>query len=226
MADNPAEGNRHSSINKLLCVHQSALLEVAEAKYTCRVHDFTEEIITLTAPLDDRGHPVRVTQGTPVRVVLQTNQGFLGFDTQSVGPKVVANLPLLDVSRPLQVERTDRREYYRVPVNLPLSYCPAGESHYQTGRITDISGGGLLCVLPRSFMVEHGMLLDICLTLSTSRDPIEVQVCVKKVFEAPPRSESHRVACEFVDIPQRMREIVIRFVAQRQLELIRAGVLQ
>lgn len=215
-----------SPIDPLVRVHQSALLEVNEKeRYTCRVYDFAESFISLSAPTDDNNLPVIVRSGTNVRVVLQSGNGFIGFAAKVIGPRVVNGVPVLDITKPKRIEKSDRREYYRVPVDLPMQYRLISEDLYRTCRIADISGGGLLCLIPRYTHIEHGSEFDIRLSLANIGNTIEARVVVRKVFEPAPRSDNIRVACEFLDIPPRTREAIIRYVAQRQLELIRAGVL-
>lgn len=214
-----------NTIDAVLHVHQNVHVEIGEDTYSCRVHDFGSTEIHITAPLDENALPILLPVRTPIRVVLLAREAFLGFEAHVESTRVVDGIPLFTIPKPKEAQLTDRRAYYRVPTDLPVQYRLGEGQDYGEGRIANISGGGALCLLPRDIAPERNTTLELCFALPTAAQPLQIRALVHLVKSPSPRSMYCKVGCEFVDLPKQTREVIIRYVTQRQLELIRSGVL-
>lgn len=209
-------------LSRVLSVHQSALVDYQERKYNCRVHDFDTDTISLTALIDERGLPIYLEPGTSVEITLQVDNAFYGFQSKVISSIVKEDMPIVVCARPEEVRRTDRRGYFRVPVNFSCTY-QVNEGHKPCqGRVLDISGGGISFLVDAKTLVKKGDMLYVSFTLPGDEKELGIKVNVRLVIPSNMASWQ-RVAVEFHEITEATRESIIGYVARRQLELIRAG---
>lgn len=212
-------------LDRELRVHQKAHVEAGDRLYFCRVHDFDSSQIRFTAPLDTQGLPVLLGVGRHIDVVLPTRVGLLGFAARVQATEVIDGVPLFSVARPEGTQLTDRRSYYRVPTELPMQYRLRSNQAWRQGQIVNISGGGALCQLsPDEMALRETGMLELLFQLPMTARPLQVKARVCYVSE-PQRGTELLAACEFQNLPGATRELIIRYVAERQQELIRAGTL-
>lgn len=209
-------------LNRVLSVHQRALVEYDTRKYNCRVYDFDANTISLTALIDERGLPIYLLPDTPIEIILQSGNAFYGFDSRVVTSRVEENAPIVVCTRPQAAQRTDRRGYFRVPVNLACAYQVNEEAERGQGRVLDISGGGICCLVNAEASVKQGDVLHIYLSLPGIEKDLSIKANVRMVNSGAMESWQ-RVAGEFHEINETTREKIIAFAVRRQLELIRSG---
>jgi hypothetical protein len=122
-----------------------------------------------------------------------------------------------------EMRRQQEREYIRVPAILELQATgPGPDGRRCQFRITsiDISAAGMLLAseLPMSPGVEIG------LQLPNQPQPHDVHARVVRMARTAPSANSRsELGVAFVDLPATVREQIIRFVMQVQLELRRKG---
>ncbi|MGI6226653.1 MAG: flagellar brake protein, partial [Peptococcales bacterium] len=119
-----------------------------------------------------------------------------------------------------------RRDFVRIPVSLSLEYRvengAKSEETFHTGVIRDLSGGGAQLASKRKLV--KGTILQVKFSL-----PEDLIVCKAKVMwvytEVKEQKETYLIGLKFIDINERLRERIIRYVFKRQRELIQKGVL-
>lgn len=153
------------------------------------------------------GMTVRVTWGVPDPVQAR---GY-GFDSR------VVSTPMPGVARvafPDRVERVERRRMVRVACDLEL--VVRGPEGRASGRCVDLSGAGVRAEISRSLAADA--LVRITLELHDQR------VCTRgRVVASSLLSPSgHEVRLAFLHPDDVVEQAIVRFVLDRQRELIRS----
>jgi len=141
---------------------------------------------------------------------------------------------ILQVGHSEDIERTQRRHYYRIYVSLPLYFRPLTEEQRATirknrnisfpkelkpysGMITSISGGGISFISELPFPKRKILWLEIILSESQIISNIYGRVIrSKKISE-----NNFKLFLEFLLITEKEREIIVRFVVTKQREKIK-----
>lgn len=118
---------------------------------------------------------------------------------------------LLELTMPEKWEKERRRQYFRVPVDLPVQWDD------QRGRCLNLSGNG--CLFIASTAMEPGQSLALTISLPDRDIPVQARV----VRVEPALAGRCRVACTFLEIDERDRDHLLRYLLDRQRELIRQG---
>jgi c-di-GMP-binding flagellar brake protein YcgR len=134
---------------------------------------------------------------------------------------------LLEISELVFVRREQRREFVRVPVLLDIDYAldpPVGrELEWKSAVAVDISGGGariFLADCPE--WLEHGETVKAVLPIGPDGDPFEVSAKIVRI-EKPDMSRQHgvHIGVRFIGLTDKEQTEIVRFVFDRQRELIR-----
>jgi len=126
----------------------------------------------------------------------------------------------IDRPRMQDVTRDQRREFVRVPVDLPIKveYTFEGKLQAQSLRTRDISAGGLAVLLPRTVSFRPGMLVQVKCTLPHVNSLIEVRCLV--IWVSPRNQAGYASASlQFMSLPERTRQKVVQFTFWRQRNL-------
>ena len=138
---------------------------------------------------------------------------------------------LLLISDPEFIRREQRREFVRVPVVLDAQIAcnpamrDASTDEWVTVVASDISGGGVgLFIWNKDVPVwlSAGRRIWIALPIGSDGSTVRVMgqvVRLEKPEEGP--SDGLSVGIRFVEVSERERRVIIRFVFDRQRELIR-----
>lgn len=144
--------------------------------------------------------------------------------------------PLLVLSPPSYMERIERRKFFRLPIVLPVRFkpvsFPAGfeESASQrrqvmagwrselnqelyTGRVADISGGGLLMITDYPLSKEDELFLEIFVS------DLPLQVAARVTWFESAKSVNttiQKVGVQFVGLEESKRERIINFIFQEE----------
>jgi len=138
-------------------------------------------------------------------------------------------VPLLGIAADGEVERLQRREYYRLPVSVPVEARPEGEEEAQwmTGHTLDLSAGGML--LSIRLDVQEGDRLELRVYLGQEEMVPAVAEVVRRESlagpELPRRVPRRRFGLKFVEIDMRDRDRIVRFIFREQGRLRRTGLL-
>ncbi len=211
-------------LDDILAVHQLVQVVWEKSKHNCRVQDFDRQTISFSAPTNAGGQPILFKAGTSLEIMLQVESSLYVCTGRVLTNKVMDSIPVVVLAKPKKAKSSERRGYFRVWVNMELMYKRVDEQEYRHGRMVDISGGGVLCQVRPEFYVQPGDKLDLQFDLPAVSQPVTVTVVVRKV-SSKVNGLWRRIACEYDQITAPTREKIIFFVSQRQLELIKAGLL-
>lgn len=111
----------------------------------------------------------------------------------------------------------DKREYFRLTVNLPMAYQLEGEtvSSTPTSMSLNLSGGGVGFVAQRKFNLDDLLLLKILLP---SQPPIFARAKVVRTAQLEKNTTSHSIGAQFTDLDDKGKEQILKYLINTQLE--------
>lgn len=181
--------------------------------YKTMVHDTNADSLVLLAPLAE-GAVVRLPEGSEVNLTQDSSPKAYAAMVQVIETKP-GEPPLLYTTQPQKIAKVSRRRFFRVEVDLPMS--AGGVS----GRVTNLSGSGLMALVPTGLAKEGGPL-EVKLELPGLPAPLPLRGKVVRLTKA---NDAERVAVHFTSLTERIRDEIIRYVTARQRELLSLGLL-
>jgi len=194
--------------------------ESMREEYDSRVLDVLDDSIIIDIPLHQRDH-----------VALQRKQfrsfwvGFRGRDGALCKYQAhlleVETTPVLawKITSPSvgNISREQRREFARVPVDLParLDLLSVVNPRTYNVYVRDLSGGGMSVLLSKQQTLHPGEYVLIRFVIPTSQRPVEVKCFVIRI--GPQNERGYAVASlQFLNISEPIRKRVIQYVYMRQ----------
>jgi c-di-GMP-binding flagellar brake protein YcgR len=159
---------------------------------------------------------------------------FYEFDTHLVSYEFKGRKSFLVLAKPENIQRIQRREYYRLKIALPLyfrpySAVPARKPQlFRPVETKDVSGGGLLFV--SEVILKKNAFLDLLLELPPENiepiptTPPNIILCIGQVIMVKKdnkESQAYHYSIHFTCIEPADRENIVRFVFDRQVKLRR-----
>jgi len=219
-------------VEDVLAVNQKVTLVVLEGRnagsYPSRVEDIGFDAVVVAAPTH-KGAVLRLAEGDAVRVQAVQRDAVYCFDTV-VEMTIIHPFPMLQLARPAEIVREQRRRYARADVSLPARYrCLDHKSGRRLapykGTATNVSGGGaLILTLHSRSDLKVGSQVDIELELPDGKVSAK-GVVVRASTEQAEMGKVQKIAVEFKDIDEKQRDVLAKYVLQRQFELRRKGLL-
>jgi len=218
----------------LLKIRDKAELHIATEDsvriFLVGVQDITEEGIYIDRPIIDRSLLPSTTQGD-IMLVYTRNDATYRFRTKVINEQYLGRLPVLIVEHPKELERVQRRNYFRLNITLPIEYQQRKllelnkNAPFKTGTILDISAGGVKFSVPiaQINMLKKGDILQLKFNLPTIDKMIETEaVTLKKSIDMENESKGI-IVCRYIDIsPKSMEAITVHNIRYQQRYLIEA----
>jgi len=186
-------------------------------EYKSRVEGILSDGIAVAPPTRRR-----IVSGTSCWVYFLARGQRYGFSTRVRGygkDRVV----LLLLDRPQEILRLQRRKYFRVPIEIPVDFrvdeVSSEEPALLSGVIRNISSGGVLLMVSRD-VVQEGRELRLTFSLPPGTPLTEIPGKIVRVEETK-RGGHYAYGVEFIDVHNRIRDIIMRFVFNREIELNR-----
>ncbi|MFP4035857.1 MAG: flagellar brake protein [Desulfovermiculus sp.] len=115
------------------------------------------------------------------------------------------------------------RAYFRVQASLETRIRPRQEADQgyclRTGRVLDLSGGGMLMQTAEYF--SPGTIFDLDFGLETSERQVII-VCSAEVVRCTTKGKGgYETAVEFQDLPEEQRDVIMSYCFTRQREQMR-----
>lgn len=198
-------------------------LQIEERWYPSLVMDYNEEKTLVVGVPQDHGTEVMVSNDTPLLVELPLPDGLRRFQT-TVLQRVAGLSPGLVLTWPREIERIQRRDFFRVDVErkADVSYTElaSGERRTASGWTIDLSGGGVRLALPEPIPAETPLSLRLFLQQD------ETQLCDARVIRSGqrpnmPPAQKYWVACQFIDPSEAFQKEIVKLVFDIQREQMR-----
>ncbi|WP_059106008.1 flagellar brake protein [Shouchella shacheensis] len=194
--------------------------------YKARIADMFSSHLAVEVPTHDKSGRVRIfEQGQQLKAWFVDKQGnCYVFSTVVIG-REKDRIPLLLMTHPhRELHKIQRREFVRVPSQLPLTLHSVKDNEFPSIKALtrNISGGGLAFILKEAPPFESGTNLRFSLELPSSKeDVVSVEGTAQVVRIAPPaeKVDPYQVFLQFSAIEEKERQAIIRYTFRRQLKL-------
>lgn len=196
--------------------------DTSENSYKSRVADLDDEFIYADVPVHQgTGREMDVHVDTMLVVEYAASDNDVYQYTSPILGLSYIPTPAVRLTHPLKspdLTRIQRREYFRVSLDAPVKLtCErTGETH--TAQAVDISGGGLAVRTREPVDIQFRDRVAIDVTLPYTGYRLQVRCQVVRVEE---EGRGRTVSMQFVEIPERVRDQVVRYTFMRQRALRR-----
>ena len=209
----------------------AATIEVngPEEAYPTRIEEVRSDYLVVGTPMQRREY-VKLPSGQKLLLsVIRRNNPYF-FETTIVGEEWVEGQQHTLLRRPADNAGVALREHVRVPVTISDGQFwwegPNGKFGPTTsGQLIDVSAGGMQVVTKTGLPVGTRVLTRF--TLSRQLGHLMLDARVLRDFErtSDVGVTSHRAQLQFLDLTDKDRDRLIKFVFQRERELRQKGVL-
>lgn len=184
-----------------------------------------KDIAFIAAPIHEgRLYPVQI--GTKAAVSFIKDNNLYEFYANVIDRESKHNLAMLKIQTTSQIEKVQRREFFRFDCSIPVNYrvvesvkVKSSEDYINTVT-RDLSGGGLCMRLKEP--VEMDKLLECELLISSKVNFIGKVVRLTK-YDTMQGLYKYEIGISFEKIDGVMREKVISYIFQEQRRLLKKG---
>ncbi len=210
-----------------------------ELKITAASGDASRELLSSVVRVSEReimiampvikGEVYALEEGAKINVeFIRENDAIYRFRSRIL-KSFAGRLPLLFIAHSRDMERVQLRRHFRIKTELPVRYrvlaaeqlekpleAFVGVENWKEGKVINISGGGVL-VEPAGEISEGDYI-----NFDTSLDDDKTQVNLTcEVVRITYEEDSKIAHAAFVGITENVRDKIIKYVFQRQLDKIR-----
>jgi len=186
------------------------------AVFAVRVQDFASDGIIIDRPIIEQ-RLMPVVPGREIEIIFQRQDATYRFQTRIVREDHLEKLPVLVIEPPKQVDRIQRREYFRLDIDLPVRYrklaAPGGEAlcEYMRGMILDLSAGGVKfwADIPSELLLDIGDVLMFGFNLSSTLSVAGLEGRILKKIDDLRLGDRFTFACRFLNIPSYIQEAIV-----------------
>ncbi len=190
------------------------------------VAEITDDIIILYHQLRGQKSSV-LAPGLNARITYADQIAMYNFETTILEVSGVSRLNIV-ITLPDKVNRTQRRNYVRIDVRLPLEYYRLKDglatnfTNYQT-TTKDISGGGLR--FTSDFLIALGTELETIIDIPGQGKINAIAQVVRCIPTGRGNVVKYSIGVEFTLIEKKDRERIIRYLFEHQRELRKKGLI-
>jgi c-di-GMP-binding flagellar brake protein YcgR len=185
----------------------------------CEIIGFTKDTVMLEYPPAEEEIVSEMKIGVDVELLFYTEEGVVVMQAKTKN-KVLDEA--IVTSYPVEKERIQRREYFRVYLQrkIEIKYHDGERICKYEGKTIDLSGGGVR--FWTSVPLQPGFSADISLhieDLSATKDPIRAsgKILYTKPVEEKPKG--YISVIKFADITPRTRQLIMKACFKLQLEM-------
>lgn len=200
-------------------------------QFKSRLADETDDAYFMEPPVADHiDEPYIPRQGHTWRVSYSPiGSALFSFDTV-VLDVVHNNVSYVQLKRPAltDVEKIQRREFLRMPLNLDVTLEADDGSYHLHGVTLDVSGGGISISCHAETPAQQGDCLSGTLSLPAEdhrASGTEIPISIELLRVERPADQEKRLICysRFTSIKAKDRAAIIRLCNKRQRELYLKG---
>ncbi|MBM3326566.1 MAG: hypothetical protein FJY65_06260 [Calditrichaeota bacterium] len=205
---------------------------ISVSVFDVRVQDIQPDGIYIDRPvIDKRLMPVKI--GSEIELQYQRVDATYRFKTSIIREEQHGPLPILVVKHPTQLERIQRREHFRLDIEIPVRYnriINAKSMEYspsRSGIALDLSAGGIkfTTAAEGASEIKTGSRLQISFTLERQFSVFRIEAVVLKINPDPRREDYLELICRFINIPRNIQEaIIVHNIRYQQRYRVEKGV--
>lgn len=187
--------------------------------YLSLIEDVTDNTIVVDNPVE-KGDIVPFQIGSKVTCSLQHENAILRFEAHVLDRKVRNSLTLLVLSKPDNINRVQRRQFFRLAASLNLHYRllpdlqASSTAPFKDARTKDISGGGVRFAARGE--MKRDDILDLLIEVPQRNKEPALVPCVGRVVVVKGEGKEKEYGIEFVLIDEPDREKIVKFVFEEQ----------
>lgn len=182
--------------------------------YASRVEDVLKEI-KIALPTDEKGRYAILENNTPILISYFLKKKLLAFNSRTIQRSRENNLKILLISFPDEILRIEKREFFRVIVNIVSHFIYKRAE--RKGLLIDISGSGVSIQTDPDIKLKIGDILE----LKIKNLKFSVSIKIVRTISSP-ASKKPRYGAYFVNVSVKQRDKIIRYcfsesIKQRKL---------
>lgn len=183
-------------------------------------------LLVATPIFEGRLYPIGM--GTKLTVYYLYKDNLYKFAAKVIGRENRHNISVLKLEPLSDIEKVQRREFYRFDCMLPVNYRVVSSlkdenrGEYISTITADLSGGGLCIKLKESIEKESLVECQLFLKQNTAIHFIGRVVRLTK-YNGKKGDYTHEVGVLFEKIDSRDRERIISFIFEQERKLIKKG---
>jgi len=172
--------------------------------------DENHEHLDLHLPMENRQYVI-ARGGDFIKVSVKKDDGIYCFKTR-IHYRALEPYAYIRIDFPTKMTKEQRRQFFRMPVNLMISLKKDGEEKAKQGVSIDLSGGGFCLISRGDYKKNDIVLMDFELTNGLKFEGVKALVRwqVKKV------EYQFEYGLEFVNLDSKTREQLISYLFELQ----------
>lgn len=170
-----------------------------------------EKNVMIVYGITEHGKIINIKSQGEISVLKETGPLVFLFNTRGVNIDS-HNISGIALKIPKEIERMQRRDFFRLPINVKISLKKEGDPKIHLGETSDLSGNGLSIDLDTELEKDDIVIMDLPLT-----DDIyisEVYGKVSRITEGV--LLPYRYGIQFTDIDKDQREQIVSYIFQIQ----------
>jgi len=180
-----------------------------------RVVKSEPDSLELLLPAD---FPIPVKAGLKIMITCHISPRNYYFNSKVMRSK--ANPPSLVITRPAVIQAVSRRSFFRCEVELTLTYL-SKKDEPKIGIVFNLSASGLFAHIKQDHLLKVGAVIEGEITLPTQPETLNFKAKVTRLEKID--NEAQGVALSFQTIDEKFENVIIKYLFQRQRELIKLG---
>lgn len=157
--------------------------------------------------------------------------GYFKFQAKVIDRLAKDNVALLKIERISDIQRIQRRQFFRLEYNLPVKYRIVDsteveddiEEKYRYGMSEDLSGGGI-SILTDEIINKNEIIC--CQCFLDQQNSIEFTGKVIRVSDKMKNEvKRYSIGVSFTEIEEKYRDILIKFIFKKQRKLRKKGLI-
>ena len=208
------------------------------ATYASQVFEIkNDDILRVSMPIE-HGRIIPLSKGKRFDAFFYTAKGLYQCRVIIIDRFKINNIYMMDIELLTEPVKYQRRQYYRLELNIPVRYIQITEtesntmaneeelperlenlSEYHTGDTIDISGGGLR--FTGDGLVEKGNKLAVVFDIDYEGNIVRYVLAADVImsFGVPQHHGKYEHRVEFRNISKENREMLIKYIFQEERKI-------
>lgn len=187
-------------------------------EYASKVESIDKDDLFLIHTPIRKSELVIFPNGTEFAVTyLVEKKGMVKFDAEVIEKVREGNMIFTRIKRTGDIVENQRRQFFRIESNFDVCLKKQDSEEIEQTSSVDISAGGIKVYTDQK--VELGDIIDTTFSLDGVKMYIETKV-VKRVRKDNSRNR-WEISLEFLNLSEKEREHIIRFVFEKEREMIK-----
>lgn len=222
-------------ISKILAVGDKVDIQHGQKKhqYKSKIMDIMdEEILKLSLPIE-KSIVIPMAKGWRIDLTFFSGKGLYHCQGEILERYKEEKLYLMIVRLTSELERIQRRQFYRLPYSMEIEFrevkeepgiqdiSSEEEASWNTGITLDISGGGCRFNAPVACQIDSQLELEFFLRMEKGFHRQRWRGKVTASYSVPNRNDMYENRVEFIDNDRQKREQLVKFIFEEERRIRR-----